>query len=91
MLDKGLFADKMECIQKSYPDWRGNIQSDSFMSYWYDKFKEFSDDKFKEKVDGYIDEVGLRPNIARLKNYIRGQSNFAKSEEYKGLKHYKRG
>ena len=91
MLSKEVFAEMMEEINKSYPDWRGDIQSKEFMAHWYDRFKEFEDDKFKEKIDGYIDEVGLRPNIARLKNYIRGQSNFAKSEEYKGLKHYKRG
>jgi len=50
------------------------------MGFWYDKFKEFSDDKFKEKVDGYIDEVEFRPNVARLKNYISGNSDHEKEK-----------
>ena len=90
MLDPDLFAEMMEEINKSYPDWRGDIQSKSFMSHWYNRFREFEDEKFKDKVNGYIDEVGLRPNVARLKNYIKGQSNFAKNEEHKGLKNFRR-
>ena len=90
MLDPDLFAEMMEYINKSYPEWRGDIESKEFMAHWYDRFKEFEDEKFKKRVVEYADEVGLRPNVARLKNYIKGQSNFAKNEKHKGLKNFRR-
>ena len=75
MLSKEVFGEMMEEINKSYPDWRGDIQSKEFMAHWYDRFKEFEDEEFKKRVIEYADEVEYRPNIARLKNFVRGISD----------------
>ena len=81
MLDKDVFADKMEDLYIAYPDWRANISNQEFMAFWYDKFKQYENDRFKSKVDNYINEVEFRPNIARLKNFIEGKSDHSVTKD----------
>ena len=66
MLDKEVFKQQMEKLDRLYPRWGVDIEDSKTMKVWYEQFKDMSDKEFKEKVDDYIKNNQYNPTVAGI-------------------------
>ena len=66
MLDKEVFKQQMEKLDRLYPRWGADIEDSKTMKVWYEQFKDMSDKEFKNKVDDYIKNNQYTPTVAGI-------------------------
>jgi len=66
MLDKEVFKQQMEKLDRLYPRWGVDIEDSKTMKVWYEQFKDMSDKEFKNKVDDYIKNNQYNPTVAGI-------------------------
>jgi len=66
MLDKEVFKQQMEKLDRLYPRWGADIEDSKTMKVWYEQFKDMSDKEFKNKVDDYIKNNQYNPTVAGI-------------------------
>ena len=69
MLNKNLFAEKMEELLVLFPNW--NIEFDTKnMRVWYNQFSDLTDNEFKRMVETYVKNEQYHPTVGSLRKYI---------------------
>ncbi len=69
MLNKNLFAEKMEELLVLFPNW--NIELDAKnMRVWYKQFSDLTNNEFIRMIDTYVRNEQYHPTVGSLRKYI---------------------